>query len=147
MKCKYVIIFTLIFFHFFGVSQIVQDVFPKTVYLKYESWRIRRVIDVPGYLFCGGVGKNELHIENTTFIHTVDSLVAGLQTVDVNDMETHPGVSKWPDVRRQIIVVYSDETYNTVSYDTHRMEMNGRLVRFNQELFDLMERCISKEER
>ena len=54
--------------------------------------------------------------------------------------------ARYPDVRRQIIIIYPDESYKILSYDRFSMELNGKVVIFNKQLHDLIEDAITRHE-
>jgi hypothetical protein len=127
---------SFLFFAFFISTLFLHS---QVVILKYMDYSILTSIKVRGYNFYQQEIKTIVFTDSISF-NEIDNHFVKLQYCDTCSIH-------FPDVRRQIIIQYSDESYKTLSYDMFYMELNGKTVVFDKQLYDMIENTILQYEK
>lgn len=124
----------------FNVFFSIYSLHSQIVMVRYMDYNILTSIKVRGYSFCMQE-TNSVVFTDTVSFNEIDNYFTKFQYV------CDTCSTRFPDVRRQIIILYPDESYKVLSYDKFSMELNGKSVIFNKKLHDIIEDAIFRNEQ
>jgi hypothetical protein len=107
--------------------------------VRYIDYDIPPTTKVTGYTFSCRDTHQIFFIDTTSF-----NKINGYFSMLLYDCDTCN--VRYPDVRRQIIITYPNDSYKVLSYDKFSMELNGKAVIFNRQLYDFIEGVITRQE-
>ena len=104
------------------------------------DYNILTSIKIRGYSFCMQETTPIIFTDTASF-NEIDNYFSKLQ------YSCDTCAIRFPDVRRQIIILYPDESYKVLSYDKFSMELNGESVIFDKKLYNIIESAIFRNEK
>jgi hypothetical protein len=129
----------IIFILYFVIFNAI-NTYSQIVEIRYLDYDVRTFAKISAYDF----NRYKLDI-----IVLKDSLSYNIVNDYFSDLQYYCDTCtvRFPDVRRQIILIEKEEYYKILSYDQFSMELNGRPVFFDKQLYEIIEDVISKHKK